>query len=240
MAPKNRFIHTIKSQGGGKDTGLSIVILCSNPGYRMRSFGPQCLIKDKYGVSILEHQVEIFNTEFNKNEIIIVGGFEVDKIIKNRPKSTRVIENQNYENSNDICDLRLAIANSTYENLLIVYGDMYFSPSVLNEVTQKSMIIVDENNNLIDDDVGTTVVDDHITIMSLSIKSPKWGKIAYFTNKEVKLLRQFALNRDNERMFLFEGINNVIEKGGEFKAKKVSKNEILVHVDSSNELKKIQ
>jgi CTP:phosphocholine cytidylyltransferase-like protein len=237
--PPSSYVHVLKQEGGGKDSKLSIIILASNPGYRMKSFGPKCLIKDKQGVSILSRQMASFQDEFSHYEVIVVGGFEIDKLTKNRPAGIRIVENISYESSNEIEDIRLAINNAMYDNLLIIAGDIYFNRNVINNITQKSTLIVDDNDRMLDDDIGTTIVDNSITIMSMSIKSPKWARIGYFTEKEARLLRQFASTRDNARLFLFEGINYILDKGGEFIGKKTQKNDVLVHVDNSKELEKI-
>lgn len=236
---KSRFVHRIKSKGGGKDSTLSIIILSSTPGYRMRSFGPKCLIKDRHGHSILEHQIAIFEENFNNYELIVVGGFEADKLAKNLPNKVRMVENQLFNQENEISDIRLAINNTLNNNLLIIFGDMYFSSGAIKDITEKSSLLIDNNSKMLEDDIGTTVVDEYVTIMSMSIKSPKWSKVAYFSDKESKLLRQFVSNRDNSRLFLFEGINYILENGGNFVAKFVGLNEILVHVDNTQELGKI-
>jgi CTP:phosphocholine cytidylyltransferase-like protein len=233
------YVHLLRQEGGGKDSKLSIIILSSSPGYRMKSHGPKSLIKGKDGITILQKQLEIIQNEFIHYEVIVIGGFEIDKLVKNRPSGIRIVENLIYDQSNEMEDIRLGINNALFDNLLIISGDIYFDANVIRNITQKSTLIVDSSDKLLDDDIGTTVVDNNVTIMSISIRSPKWAKIAYFTDKEAKLLRQFAGNRDNGRLFLFEGVNYILEKGGEFKAKLVQTSDILVHIDSSKELEKI-
>lgn len=236
---KNRFISPTRALPG-KTEGLSIIILSSSPGYRMRQFGPKCLIKDKHSVSILHHQTAMFQMEFPHCEIIVVGGFECDKIVKNKPEVVRIVENQRFEELNEVEDLRLGINNCLYEKLLVVFGDIYFLPQTIKDIAQKeSVLVTDSNKKMLEDDIGTTVVDNYITITSLAIENPKWAKIAYFAEKEFKLLKQFVSNRDNNKLFMFEAINYILDKKGSFKNKSVGLGDFLVHIDSTKELEKI-
>jgi choline kinase len=239
LKQSSRFIHKLKEEGVGKDSGLSIIILSSSPGYRMKGFGPKCLIKDRRGNSILEHQVDLLQTEFNQHEIIVVGGFEIDKLVKNLPKNVRLVENQLYETSNEICDVRLGINNALFDNVLIISGDIYFNSTVIQNITKESTLVLDKYDNMLADDIGVTIADNKVTIMSMSISKPKWCKIVYLADKELRLLKQFVNNRDNDKLFLFEGLNYVLDKSGEFGTKFITKNETLVHIDSTKELEKI-
>jgi hypothetical protein len=42
----------------------------------------------------------------------------------------------------------------------------------------------------------------------------KWAQIAYFTGKELDLLKKFCWNRDHSNKFGFEALNYIVEKGG--------------------------
>lgn len=240
MSPqKNRFTRKIKSIGGGKDSDLSVIIIGSKANHKMKSYGPPSLIKDKNNQSILEVQLQSLQSEFSKVEIILVGGFDFDKLLKFKSEKLRLVENQQYHLSNDIEDLRLGINNSIYENILVLYSDIYISNGVLSDITKKSTLVIDKNNRLTENDAGVTIVDNHPTILSIGIGNPKWTKIAYFTEKENKLLRQFIANRDNGKLFLWEAINFILDKRGEFDIKFVEKNDVLVHVENNTELGKI-
>jgi len=233
---KTRYMAPSKKMVQDKKT---VIIIASNPGYRMKSFGPKCLLKDKKGVSILEHQISTVKTFYPDCDIIIVGGFECDKISRLRPSYTRVVENQLYEELNDVEDVRLALNNTMGSNAIVIYGDVFFSQNVLNYLKNDSCILVDNSDRMLISDVGCTIVDNHLSMMSLSLEDNKWAKIASFTGKEFKLLKQFVNDRENSRMFLFEAMNYIAEKGGSLKAERISPSHKLVHVDSTKELELI-
>ena len=60
---------------------ITFVILSAGVGNRMRSYGPKCLFKTS-DETILDKQLSIINSSFSNTEIIIVVGFEANKIIK--------------------------------------------------------------------------------------------------------------------------------------------------------------
>jgi len=236
----NRFICPTRPNGMlGKDKTLSVIIIGSNATHKMKSVGTPSLLKDKYGTTVLEHQTSILKTEFPTCEIILVCGYECDRLVKNRPSGVRIVENQKFEELGEIEDIRLGLNNSLYENVLIIHNSLYFSPSIIKNITNQSSVITDNNENLVNEDVGSTIVDGHVTILSLAIKSPKWGKIAFFQDKELKILKQYSSNRSNSKLFYYEAINHILEKNGQFKNRSVKSNEIFVNLDSTKEIEKI-
>lgn len=239
---RTRYIAPTRPKGIGKEKdGISIIILCSSAGHRMKSYGAKCLLKDKYGVSLLQNQIDIFSIVYPLSEFILIGGFELDKIIKNKPSNVRIVENQLFEESNEIEEARLGIINSLYDNVIFTYGDLFFDLSVIQNFSNKSSSIIAENNHsMLNEDVGITVVDNNATIMSFGIETPKWGRLAFLTGQELKYFKQFCFNRDNRKLYLFEGLNNVLARDGKLKVQFVSPSQRIIHIDSPKELAKIQ
>lgn len=229
MAPSKR----------GTQDKKTVIIIASNPGYRMKTFGPKCLLRDKKGISILEHQISTIKTFYPDCDIIIVSGFESDKIARLRPSYARLVENQLYETLNDVEDIRLAINNTCGSNATIIYGDIFFSQNVLNYLKHESCMLVDNSERMLPSDVGCTIIDNKLSIMSLGLQENKWAKIATFGGKEFKLLKQFVNDRENNKMFLFEAMNFVCDKGGIIKTEVIGPNHKLVHIDSPKELELI-
>ena len=65
----------------------------------------------------------------------------------------------------------------------------------------------------------------------------KWSQISYFQGKELDYLKQIVWNRDNSRLFGFEIINKIIEKGGRFKCEYIESIKI-IDVDTSKDIQK--
>ena len=72
---------------GKKSQRYSIIIPSAGMGKRMRSYGPKSLIKIAPDKNIVENQIEIINNNFTNHEIILVCGFEADKLMNNTPKN---------------------------------------------------------------------------------------------------------------------------------------------------------
>ena len=65
----------------------------------------------------------------------------------------------------------------------------------------------------------------------------KWGQIALFTRRELKLLKQLCWDEKNSTKFGFEIINQIIDRGGNFKCVYNDKIKI-VDIDSSKDIPK--
>ena len=242
MATPNRFITYTRAYGPNKDkNGVSIIILSASPGHRMRSFGNKCLLQDKHGLTLIENQTQIFKHTIPNSEIILTSGFESDRVYKNKPIGIRIVECTHYDKVNEIEEVRLAIINSTYDNVLITFGDLYFhAPFISGFKFEESAVIVDRDERMLPDDVGVTVVDGHATIFSLSLLKPKWCKTVFLKDKELRLFKSFIFDTNNSKLYLFESLNYILDKGGELKTHYSHSKSNLIHIDNSKELEKIQ
>jgi len=94
-------------------------------------------------------------------------------------------------------------------------------------------------SGMLADDVGLTVIDGYATILSLALAKPKWCKTVFLRDKELRLFKQFVLDKQNNKLFLFEALNFIIERGGELQVKFSNASGNIVHIDNTEELKKI-
>jgi hypothetical protein len=237
----NRFVAPTRPNGPGKDKqGISIIVLSASPGHKMRSFGNKCLLKDKHEVSLIENQTKIFNQIFSKCEIILVSGFECEKVYKNKPKCVRIVECTNYEDVNEVEEARLGLLNAMYDSVLITFGDMFFMSPFINIELSEPLVIADKEERMLADDAGLTIVDNYATIFSLSLSKPKWCKTVYLEGRELRLFKQFVFDKSNAKLYLFEALNYIIDKGGELLTKFTNASGNVIHVDSSKELERLQ
>jgi hypothetical protein len=67
-------------------------------------------------------------------------------------------------------------------------------------------------------EVGLTEVDETVSVLSYGLEK-KWCQIAFFTGKELDLLRSLfnRFSETNKKMLSFELINLIISSGGKFK-----------------------
>jgi choline kinase len=196
---------------------MQVIILAAGIGSRTRSYEPRCLLKYNNKV-ILDNQIEVITEVFNKSQITIVCGFDINKIIKKIGKSARIVENPNYETTNNAESLRLAVNNSMLDTILFLHGDLVISEQLFSQVsTEKSFLLIDSTDKFEEKEVGITVVNNKATVLSYGLPT-KWCQIAYLAENETNILRKLFLKNDfnTKNLLTFEIINKIMESGGEF------------------------
>jgi hypothetical protein len=210
----SRFTRKIK---GKNYPPIQAVILAAGVGARTKSYEPRCLLK--FGKkTILENQIEILTERFSKCDITIVGGCEINKIIKKIGKSIRIVENQLFEQTNSGESLRLAVNNTLHDSILFLHGDLIISEGIFDKIDLgQSFLLIDNKNKFEEKEVGITIVNNKATVLSYNLPI-KWCQIAYLAANETAILRKLFARSDFNTKFLltFEIINKVIEMGGSF------------------------
>ena len=102
------------------DSSISVAILAAGCGSKIKSYEPRSLLKIN-SKSLIEHQLSTINNYFKDVEIITVVGCHANKVIKKIKNSTRVVENQIYNETNSSESLRLAFNNAFHGYLYCPY-----------------------------------------------------------------------------------------------------------------------
>ena len=95
---------------------VTFIILCDIPGYRMKSYGPSCLLQIG-NHRLIDLQLKNIQSLFENYEIILCIGFDAELTIKyirqkHNDQNIRIIENQLYEKYNSCESLRLSLNNT--------------------------------------------------------------------------------------------------------------------------------
>ena len=201
--------HTVSIKDEAQQKHISVIILASNPGYRMKSHGPKCLLEVD-GKTILSHQIKAIEQKFPKAEIILVVGFFAERVIKQVPQDIRIIENQLYDNTNEMEQVRLALNNMVTNSALIVNGNTFFDFNTLKNIipTKSCIVAQDQKSN---ENIGITVVNGKATIMGYGLEK-EWCNIVYLESKELVKLKASCNKKNCNKMYLFEGLNLILEK----------------------------
>ena len=198
MQRYNRFIAPTKKGGRQKPQFTSVIIPVAGVGYRMKSYGPKCLLRVNEKETIIEKIIHNVNTVFSKDEIIVCVGFEADKVMRKIPEYVRIVENQLYQETNTVESLRLAVNNSVSDSILIIHGDLVFNPKTIQAINRKeSCVIVDSCARFKDDEIGVTVVDGKVTTFAYGLPN-KWAQIAYLTGEELYMFRKECSDRNKD------------------------------------------
>lgn len=209
-----RFTQEIKK----KDAFIPIAILSAGISSRMKTHEPRSLLKIN-NKTLIEYQIETLNNVFKELEILLVVGYKSEKIIKKlQDHNIRIIENQLFDETNAGESIRLVVNNNIHNKLLIIHGDLHFNIETLKGLNyNKSFLLIDNNLQMSDREVGMAINDNKVTNLSYGLKS-KWCQIAYIQGQEYEILKQILL-KDKEQIrkkVSFEIINDIINRGGSF------------------------
>jgi choline kinase len=193
---------------------LSVIIPAAGMGHRMKSYGPKCLLHADKKYTIVERIIYNVYKVYPDSDIITVVGFDADKVIKILPRDIRIVENQFYEDTNVVESLRLALNNAAYDNVLIIYGDLIFNPETILDLTgSESRAIIDTKGRFKNEEIGVTIVDGKITNFAYGLNA-KWAQIIYLTGQELEFFKELCFDRKRCKMYPFELLNMVINRGG--------------------------
>jgi choline kinase len=215
----NRFTTEIKLDStSSKLKEISVVIPVAGMGHRMKSYGPKCLLPANQKESILEKTIRNIRNEYPNSDIIVVAGFESEKIIRKMPHFVRVVENQNYQETNVVESIRIGINASATDNILLVYGDLVFNVYSIRDIAnERSCVVVDSKSRFKDDEIGVTIVDGEVTMFAYGLEN-KWSQIAYFEGMAYKMLKTLCSDKKKNKLYPFELFNHMINNGIKVKA----------------------
>ena len=225
----------IRAKNNEKD--MAVVILSAGIGNRIKSNEPRSLIKIG-NKTLLEHQIDLINNNFEKHEIIGVFGYEIEKIIRKIHGKIRVVENQIYENTNNSESLRLAVNNTNKKNIMFFHGDLYFNDAIFKNIDfRKSFLVVDTKEMMKQKEIGITINNNKAAILSYGLPT-KWCQIAFMTGKELKILKNILhkLQGSNKKMLSFEIINKMISMGASFECYEPD-NMSIIEIDCIKDIK---
>lgn len=201
---------------------ITFIIIADTPNTRMRSYGPTSLLSIK-NAKLLDLQIKEIVQAFPTYEIILCTGFESDKVsryIKSKYNeiNIRIVENQDYENTNSCESLRLALNNTSNDAVFIVDGNIIFNSSTFKHNEEnKSYILFEENNPTLD--IGININEKGCAEYIGFGASKCWSEIC-FLNKDIylnSLIRHLSQNNFKKK-FVFEAINAIINSKSEIKA----------------------
>ena len=205
----------------------------------MKSYGAKSLIKlDEK--TVLEHQLQKIHHTFIQYEIILVIGFEANKVHKHIPKNIKVVVNPHYEKTNVAYSIALGLTEATTQNVLVIYGDLVFNLAALKlPLLNESLITIDPSGEMKKDEVGCVAKNNLLTNMMYGLPE-KWGQIMFLTGKELRLFQEIMVfNSMAYKWFGFEVLNQVISEGGRFRTF-APKNAVSIDVDTSKDIHKAQ
>lgn len=224
-----------------KNIPISVVIPAAGFGSRMKSYGPKALVKIKNDLTIIENQLKYLYRYLYKPQIILVAGFEADRVrtAMSNHRNVIVVENEQWDTTNVVNSIGIGLQHTIHTNILIVYGDLVFNAWTLKvPLGHTSMILTDKYGLMKDEEVGCIVQGNMLENMMYSLPN-KWAQIAYFTGREQELFKKVCTDETYSKYFGFEVVNMIISVGGRFMVHSHPRMRI-TDIDSSKDLTKVQ
>lgn len=186
---------------------LKAVILAAGAGsrlYPMTLNKPKCMVKVG-GRPILDYQIRAYSVA-RIEEIIIVGGFKINQIKKycEKIKNIKIIENRDYQTTNNMYSLYLAKEELEGKAFLLSNGDVIFDPRIVIDLVRNKI-----SNSIVCDKKSKN--EKH---MMISISDP-----GYVNDIDINIPSSIGVNSVSILKFsprssklLFEEMSNVINK----------------------------
>jgi len=218
VSSNKRNVTSIKPQNDGSD--LTIIIPAAGAAHRMRSLGPKCLI-DINGKTVLERIIDNCNSYYPLAQVVVVTGFQSDKVANSLKSRAVSVENERFEETNVVRSIAHGLRTTNNNKVLIIFGDLVFDSSALIDIEGTSKALIDISGCFDDHhrEIGVRLANNFIDNFSYSF-AEKWAQITFLTGKELSLLRKLCFNRENEKLYLFEIFNMILERGGQIEGKK--------------------
>lgn len=227
--------HKIKNSD--TDT-ITVIIPAAGTGRRMKTYGPKPMINIGKK-TILQRQIDIIKEYFKSVKFIIVTGFESDKLIQNSPKDFIKLENELYKETNVARSVSIALNAVESDRVLVLMGDLVFSKEAIGMLDYNSSCTSASIDSHREAEVGCIISKNGVLLNMMYDLELKWNQIVYLQGKELKLFKEACTKRRNKKLFLFEIMNKVIDKGGKINCIINDKIKV-IDVDNSKDLLKIK
>lgn len=194
---------------------MNIILLNAGPGYRVKSYGPKCLLKLANKEAVIERQLRIITDKYEKANIYSSIGFDAHKIKKYKPiKKYNIVynENEDFINTNNLYSLKkILIENDIKGPCFVMYGDIVFGEKTFPSIPKCNTVFTSQNTDI--EKIGVSSNNSIVSHMMWDIENT-WSELVYFDKDFIDIIKNYDCQKFE---FLFELINNKINEGVEFK-----------------------
>ena len=197
---------------------MNIIIIGDKYQKGMKSKGCPALISINKKTNILENQYKILKDSFPNSNIIYIGGFESKKIqnylLENKNIKLELVINtafNDYHEINSLC----TVLEHLNTDILIISGYHVFNNKAFknfNKLIGSQIFISKDMKN----DIGCIISNDTIKNIALDLPN-SLTNIYYISKADIEVFKDYINNIKFKNYFLFEIINNLIDKSTIFK-----------------------
>ena len=216
---------------------LDVIILVPEITKGMKSVGSKALLKIKDSLSVLEYQIQQLK-KCRKNNIHIIGGFEIEKIYKTLSKyKVNIIENRQYLFTNQAKGIKLFLENNNCNNLFIVSNGILFKNNPFDCMSngQSKVFLIDKPKTNFNIGCADTDSDD---VNYLFYDLPlAWSECSFFNKEAIDKFMELYEQQNLDQMYLFEIINKLVSNNIRFDKQTIAKKNIM-KINSVTDLSK--
>jgi choline kinase len=187
----------------------SYIILAAGIGRNMKGVGCRSLIPITTQSNLIDEQIRSILKNDKNADIIVVAGFESQKLINyilNKTYDIRVVLNSNYATTSQVESLKLGINSCRRSSITIIHGDILFNENSIDfPDKKKSWITISDKSK--SSAVGTVIVNGIVKNMSYGLEN-KWGQIAHFPKSKFDEIKSLANSIKTNRL-TYEFINKL-------------------------------
>jgi NDP-sugar pyrophosphorylase family protein len=194
---------------------ITVAILAAGAPKKMKSYGATSLLKVSDSRYLLEDQIAKIKYVYNGAKVVIIVGYENQKITKRvKSRGVDIIVNEDFDNNNSAYSLCKAAKLSDSHNLLAIHGDIYFNIDTLKYISnvhysEESCILYDTKGQIKANKPGIIMCGYKLEHINYLHKT-KWAQIMFFNGREF-----IALNKiEPGKKYSFEVINEINELEG--------------------------
>lgn len=187
----------------------SYIILAAGIGRNMKGVGCKSLIPITTQSNLIDEQIKGILKQDKNADIIVVAGFDSQKLINHLLKKTydiRVVLNANFATTSQMESLKIGINSSRRSSLTIIHGDILFTDTSLDfPDKKKSWITISDKSK--SSGVGAVICEGMVKNMSYGLEN-KWGQIAHFPKSKFDEIKTLANSIKTNRL-TYEFINKL-------------------------------
>lgn len=178
-----------------------VALLGATRGTRMGNYGAKFNMVLPNNQTLLQHQIDVINRSWGPSEIMISVGYDAERVISKKPQNSRIIENNRWQETGEVEELRLILNACEPEHLIIFVGDVYASSTNFGTIP----ITESWSLSLLGSDIGQIGVKEEngcIDLFSFSFNSKFLGILNFCKNELVGLRK--LINRERSKFALWE------------------------------------
>ena len=191
---------------------ISVIIAAAGSKYGLGG-NPVSLLPIKNS-TLIDYQYRTIKKFLPKSDIILVGGFEFDKLRNKIPSDIILIKNDKYAETNNVYSISLGLDAAKNNDVLVIHGNIFFKENIMHCPWTKSFIFC--SDAVLSDNKKLGCVIDK-TVDNIMYGLPyNIFKITFLRNKELSLYKQFCFDKTNQQAYDWEILNKIIDNGGKF------------------------